>query len=75
MAIAASSIREIAQINKLGVRVRYTAYPRAGPGTDDWQKMEAVWCSKDRKSCDHAGEAGRRCEGRELRRDAGRETI
>lgn len=41
---------EIEQINKLGVRVRYMAYPRAGPGTDDWTKMEAVWCSKDRKS-------------------------
>jgi thiol:disulfide interchange protein DsbC len=41
---------EIAQINKLGVRVRYMAYPRAGPGTADWQKMEAVWCSKDRKT-------------------------
>lgn len=41
---------EIEQINKLGVRVRYMAYPRAGPGTDDWAKMEAVWCSKDRKS-------------------------
>jgi thiol:disulfide interchange protein DsbC len=41
---------EIAQINKLGVRVRYMAYPRAGPGTPDWAKMESVWCSKDRKS-------------------------
>jgi thiol:disulfide interchange protein DsbC len=40
---------EIDQLTKLGVRVRYLAYPRAGPGTDDWQKMEAVWCSKDRK--------------------------
>ena len=39
---------EIEQLNKLGVRVRYLAYPRAGPGTDDWAKMEAVWCSKDR---------------------------
>ena len=41
---------EIAQINKLGVRVRYLAYPRSGPSTADWEKMEAVWCSKDRKS-------------------------
>ncbi|HEY6645166.1 DsbC family protein [Povalibacter sp.] len=41
---------EIDQLNKLGVRVRYLAYPRAGPGTDDWAKMEAVWCSKDRNS-------------------------
>jgi thiol:disulfide interchange protein DsbC len=41
---------EIDQINKLGVRVRYVAYPRAGPGTADWAKMESVWCSKDRKT-------------------------
>jgi thiol:disulfide interchange protein DsbC len=40
---------EIEQINKLGVRVRYMAYPRSGPGTPDWAKMESVWCSKDRK--------------------------
>jgi len=41
---------EMAQLNKLGIKVRYVAYPRAGPGTDDWRKMETVWCSKDRKS-------------------------
>lgn len=40
---------EIDQLTKLGVRVRYMAYPRAGPGTDDWKKMEQVWCAKDRK--------------------------
>jgi thiol:disulfide interchange protein DsbC len=41
---------QIEEINKLGIRVRYMAYPRAGPGTEDWHKMEAVWCSKDRKT-------------------------
>ncbi len=41
---------QIEQLTKLGVKVRYLAYPRAGPGTDDWRKMEAVWCSKDRLS-------------------------
>ena len=41
---------QIDQLTKLGVKVRYLAYPRAGPGTDDWRKMEAVWCSKDRLS-------------------------
>lgn len=40
---------EMEQINKLGIRVRYMAYPRAGPGSADWAKMESVWCSKDRK--------------------------
>jgi thiol:disulfide interchange protein DsbC len=41
---------DIEQLTKLGVRVRYAAYPRSGPGTDDWRKMEAVWCAKDRKA-------------------------
>jgi thiol:disulfide interchange protein DsbC len=41
---------EIEQLTKLGVRVRYMAYPRSGPGTDDWKKMEQVWCAKDRKN-------------------------
>jgi thiol:disulfide interchange protein DsbC len=41
---------EIDALNKLGVRVRYLAYPRAGPGTEDWRKMEQVWCSSDRNT-------------------------
>jgi len=40
---------EITELNKLGVRVRYTAYPRSGPNTSSWSKMETVWCSKDRR--------------------------
>lgn len=49
---------EMEQINKLGIRVRYLAYPRSGPGTPDWQKMEAVWCSKDRKTAMTRAKAG-----------------
>jgi thiol:disulfide interchange protein DsbC len=41
---------QIDQLTKLGVKVRYAAYPRSGPDTDDWRKMEAVWCAKDRQS-------------------------
>lgn len=41
---------QIDQLTKLGVKVRYAAYPRGGPDTDDWHKMEAVWCSKDRQA-------------------------
>lgn len=50
---------EIAQLNERGVQVRYLAYPRAGPGTEDWRKMEAVWCSKDRKNAITEAKAGR----------------
>jgi thiol:disulfide interchange protein DsbC len=40
---------QMAEINKAGVRVRYMAYPRTGPGTESWRKAEAVWCANDRK--------------------------
>lgn len=50
---------EIAQLNERGVQVRYLAYPRAGPGTEDWAKMEAVWCSSDRKKAITDAKAGK----------------
>jgi thiol:disulfide interchange protein DsbC len=40
---------EIAEINRLGIRVRYLMFPRGGPGTESWGKAVAVWCSADRK--------------------------
>lgn len=39
--------RQIDTYNRLGIEVRYLAYPRAGPGSDSWRKAEAVWCSAD----------------------------
>lgn len=50
---------EIAQLNDRGVQVRYLAYPRAGPGSEDWAKMEAVWCSIDRKKAITDAKAGK----------------
>ena len=42
--------RQIAEYNRLGVRVRYVFYPRTGPNTESWHKAEQVWCSADRKA-------------------------
>jgi thiol:disulfide interchange protein DsbC len=39
---------QVADYNKLGIRVRYLFYPRSGPDTESWYKAEAVWCAKDR---------------------------
>jgi thiol:disulfide interchange protein DsbC len=39
---------QIAEYNRLGVRVRYMFYPRTGPNTDSWAKAEQVWCSTNR---------------------------
>ena len=39
---------QIAEYNRLGVRVRYLLYPRTGPNTTSWTKAEQVWCSANR---------------------------
>jgi len=41
---------QIAEYNRLGIRVRYLLYPRTGPNTTSWTKAEQVWCSADRNS-------------------------
>lgn len=41
---------QIAEYNKLGIRIRYMAYPRAGPGSQSEKEAVAVWCSDDRKA-------------------------
>ncbi len=41
--------RQIAEYNRLGVKVRYMFFPRSGPNTDSWSKAEQVWCSADRR--------------------------
>ena len=39
---------EIAEYNRLGLRVRYLFYPRSGPHTESWDKAVEVWCSPKR---------------------------
>jgi thiol:disulfide interchange protein DsbC len=38
---------QIADYNKLGIKVRYLLYPRSGPDTESWVKAEQVVCSKN----------------------------
>ena len=39
---------QIAEYNRLGIRVRYMFFPRSGPDTESWHKAEAVWCASNR---------------------------
>jgi thiol:disulfide interchange protein DsbC len=39
---------QIADYNRLGIKVRYLFYPRSGPNTESWDKAEQVWCSPNR---------------------------
>jgi thiol:disulfide interchange protein DsbC len=39
----------MAEFNKLGIEVRYLAFPRAGPDSISAKKLASAWCSDDRK--------------------------
>jgi thiol:disulfide interchange protein DsbC len=49
---------QMAEYNKLGVRVRYLFFPRSGPDTESWYKAESVYCAKDRKAALTKSKAG-----------------
>ena len=38
---------EIAELNALGISVRYLAFPRAGVASDTYDTMVSVWCADD----------------------------
>jgi len=41
---------EIDQYLNEGIEVRYLFFPRAGEGSDSWDKAVSVWCAKDRNA-------------------------
>ncbi|KGJ92909.1 thioredoxin fold domain-containing protein [Colwellia psychrerythraea] len=41
--------KQTTSMNKLGIEVRYLAYPRAGIDSETYQKMTTAWCSNKRK--------------------------
>jgi len=40
---------EVPKMNKMGVEVRYLAYPRSGLNTPSYDKLVTAWCSSDRQ--------------------------
>jgi len=42
--------QEMADYNRNGIKVRYLMYPRAGIGSDSYDKAVSVWCSPDRRN-------------------------
>jgi thiol:disulfide interchange protein DsbC len=48
----------IQQYNKLGITVRYLAFPRQGKGSKTWDSMSSLWCSSDKKSAMNSLKSG-----------------
>ncbi|WP_028240472.1 disulfide isomerase DsbC N-terminal domain-containing protein [Stutzerimonas azotifigens] len=40
----------VAELNRLGVEVRYVAFPRQGLGSHGYNTLVSVWCAKDRQA-------------------------
>ncbi len=41
--------KEVPLLNRAGVKVRYLAFPRAGKGSETYNKMVSVWCADDQQ--------------------------
>jgi thiol:disulfide interchange protein DsbC len=54
---------QMAEYNRLGIRVRYLFYPRSGPDTESWEKAEEVWCAKDRNAALTRAKLGQEISG------------
>lgn len=40
---------EVPELNRMGVEVRYLAYPRGGVSSDGYRKLATAWCSENRR--------------------------
>jgi thiol:disulfide interchange protein DsbC len=38
---------EVPQLNAMGIEVRYLGYPRAGIGSESYDRIVSAWCAKD----------------------------
>ncbi|MFN7552263.1 MAG: DsbC family protein [Pseudomonadota bacterium] len=50
--------QEMAQYNELGITVEYLFYPRAGRGSESWNKAVSVWCAADHNGAMTAAKNG-----------------
>lgn len=50
---------QIAEYNSNGIRIHYMAFPRAGVGSNTYEKMVSVWCADDRQGAMDIAKAGR----------------
>lgn len=51
--------RELPELNKAGIQVRYLAFPRAGIGSKDYKNYVSVWCSDDQQQALTDAKAGK----------------
>ena len=55
---------EVPELNRMGIEVRYLAYPRAGIGSVAYRKMVDTWCAPDPKKALTEAKLGERLQDR-----------
>jgi thiol:disulfide interchange protein DsbC len=53
---------EMSQYQKLGIKVRYLLFPRAGVGSSSYKKAVSVWCADDRNRAMDLAKQGKSVE-------------
>ncbi|MBB5208687.1 DsbC family protein [Chiayiivirga flava] len=56
---------QMAEYNKLGIRVEYLFFPRAGIGSESFDKAVSVWCADDRAKALTDAKAGQAVDKKE----------
>lgn len=49
---------QMAEYNSNGIRIHYMAFPRAGVGSNTYEKLVSVWCADDRQGAMDIAKAG-----------------
>lgn len=50
--------QHMSEYNKLGIEMRYIAFPRGGPNSPNFHRAISIWCSKDRRQAMIAAQEG-----------------
>lgn len=56
--------QEIPELNRIGIEVRYLAYPRAGIDSESYDKIVSAWCADDQRSALTRAKSGQKIESR-----------
>lgn len=56
--------QEIPELNRMGIEVRYLAYPRAGLESESYDKIVSAWCADDQRSALTRAKSGQKIESR-----------
>jgi thiol:disulfide interchange protein DsbC len=56
--------KEVPELNRLGIEVRYLAYPRAGVNSDSYDKYVSAWCADNKQIAITKAKLGKEVEKR-----------